>query len=479
MIKGFLPILYTSAGVTAAGVTGYVVLEPEFATQPEKQAIVQNEPDAGQTAVANLTTEVAPADKPEATQPEAIEPEPVFPVFSLLRVEKDGSVVVAGTGPGKSLITLWDGAVELGKTTSGGEGDFVFVLDKPLAPGVHELTLEAKPEESASVLSKEAGLINIPELDKSEEVTVLVAEAGQATRILQKPEPEVTVASVDPEITQPQPEEVPEPEPEEQPVESVEEPEPAEVEEPVKAEVEETVEVARVEEPEPQTEDEPQPKMVRPVLLEAADIEDDKIFIAGTGEAGSSVRIYLDSNLLGTTPVGDNGAFLYEGTHKIDAGRYNIRADMIDRSNGEVLARALVKLVHEPEPEVQIAAAEPDPTPTTESSAEPEQPEPVTEDAVEELATNEEVETPVEEVAEVTTREEEPATRELRTGAAVIIRRGDSLWRVAKRNYGHGIRYTTIFEANREQIRNPNLIYPGQVFKVPEDKLAGNSSSSG
>ena len=49
-----------------------------------------------------------------------------------------------------------------------------------------------------------------------------------------------------------------------------------------------------------------------------------------------------------------------------------------------------------------------------------------------------------------------------------IIRRGDNLWTIARRVYGRGIKYTTIFEANSDQIRNPNRIYPGQVFDLPE-----------
>ena len=45
--------------------------------------------------------------------------------------------------------------------------------------------------------------------------------------------------------------------------------------------------------------------------------------------------------------------------------------------------------------------------------------------------------------------------------AYVIIRRGDNLWRIARRNYGRGIRYEAIFAANRDRIRNPHRIYPG------------------
>ena len=49
----------------------------------------------------------------------------------------------------------------------------------------------------------------------------------------------------------------------------------------------------------------------------------------------------------------------------------------------------------------------------------------------------------------------------------VIIRRGDNLWRIARRNYGRGIKYQAIYAANQDQIRNPHRIYPGQVFVIP------------
>jgi len=56
---------------------------------------------------------------------------------------------------------------------------------------------------------------------------------------------------------------------------------------------------------------------------------------------------------------------------------------------------------------------------------------------------------------------------------AVIIRRGDTLWRISKRVYGRGVRYSTIYLANQEQIRDPDRIWPGQVFSVPETSKEG------
>lgn len=53
------------------------------------------------------------------------------------------------------------------------------------------------------------------------------------------------------------------------------------------------------------------------------------------------------------------------------------------------------------------------------------------------------------------------------SGSVVVVEPGNSLWRIARRTYGQGTRYTLIFEANRDRISHPDLIYPGQVFNLP------------
>lgn len=53
-------------------------------------------------------------------------------------------------------------------------------------------------------------------------------------------------------------------------------------------------------------------------------------------------------------------------------------------------------------------------------------------------------------------------------GRFVVVQPGNSLWRIARRTYGQGIEYTLIFDANRDQIGDPDLIYPGQIFLVPQ-----------
>jgi nucleoid-associated protein YgaU len=52
----------------------------------------------------------------------------------------------------------------------------------------------------------------------------------------------------------------------------------------------------------------------------------------------------------------------------------------------------------------------------------------------------------------------------------LVVLRGDSLWNIARAHYGTGFQHTLIYGANKDQIRNPDLIYPGQVFSLPKGK---------
>lgn len=54
----------------------------------------------------------------------------------------------------------------------------------------------------------------------------------------------------------------------------------------------------------------------------------------------------------------------------------------------------------------------------------------------------------------------------------VVVQPGNSLWRIARRAYGRGAQYTVIYEANASQIRDPDLIYPGQIFEIPDEEPA-------
>jgi nucleoid-associated protein YgaU len=47
------------------------------------------------------------------------------------------------------------------------------------------------------------------------------------------------------------------------------------------------------------------------------------------------------------------------------------------------------------------------------------------------------------------------------------VQPGATLWAIAEEKLGDGVLYVAVFEANRDLIRDPDLIYPGQVFRIP------------
>ena len=53
------------------------------------------------------------------------------------------------------------------------------------------------------------------------------------------------------------------------------------------------------------------------------------------------------------------------------------------------------------------------------------------------------------------------------TNKTYTVKSGDCLWNIAKKFYGNGSKYTVIYNANKDKIKNPNLIYPGQVLTIP------------
>lgn len=74
--------------------------------------------------------------------------------------------------------------------------------------------------------------------------------------------------------------------------------------------------------------------------------------------------------------------------------------------------------------------------------------------------------------ATVTIATVKPTTRETKApesnaGRTYTVKSGDCLWKIAKQFYGNGSQYTKIYNANTDKIKNPNLIYVGQVLTIP------------
>lgn len=141
--------------------------------------------------------------------------------------------------------------------------------------------------------------------------------------------------------------------------------------------------------------------------------ENGQLFISGRAKAGGTVQLYLNNRFIGHARAGEDdgsggAAWTMSPESPVEPGLYKLRADHVDNA-GKVLARV----------EFPFSRAK--------------------------------------RIDETT----------IKKGEYVTVQPGNSLWRLARSSYGVGTRYTVIYQANKEQITNPDLIYPGQRFKLP------------
>jgi nucleoid-associated protein YgaU len=337
---------------------------------------------------------------PEGTAPAAVPnvANPGAPTFDVLRVEPSGSIVIAGKAANNATVDLLSRSKVIGTTKSSGNGDFVIALDEPLKPGDYQLVLRSTGPNGTAMTSLETAIVSIPET-KTGQVLALVEQSGQPSRMITTPEataPAETgaVATAAPKADKP---------------------------------------VA-------------QPAVKARIAVEAVEIEGNKLFIAGTAEAGSTVKVFANSELLGSTKTTPEGRFLVQTIKELAIGDYIVRADMLASDGVTVIARSAVPFKREAGARVS-AVAPAAPVDATAAS------------------------TPDSGAARTETGDAAAPLQSV--DGSVIIRRGDNLWRISRRTYGEGMRYTTIYLANKEHISNPDMIFPGQVFALPEkDKPA-------
>ncbi len=484
----------TAAAPTEAGAGGAAVIADGEADRGKIAALTQGA-GAGSGKSAVSAGEAPAASAPGST---------VQPSFDIIRVEPTGDTVVAGrAAPGATVELLSNGSV-IATTTADAAGEFVLVLEKPLAAGGHDLALRTTGDDGVSIYSRNNVAVAVPE-DPAGEVLVVMNEPGAASEILAKPvmpastKAETVIAAAPPVMTplaetqiaaapatqgtsgqptmpaaQPkpaEPAEIFEPaattgEPE-TPPEMAEAAPAAPVEKPeTPPQMAESAPSAPVEKPEtppqmagtaavekpagesggevvdsrqsetdtmtetaakaaPGTAAEVAPPAPVPLEVEAVEIEGSKLYAAGSARPGAMIRLYIDGERVGEARVTDKGRWLLETEAQVPAGTVTVRADQLAPGTANVVARVEVPFTRRLDMAVLI------PTATGGAPA----------------GVN--------------------AAGELPKPNAVIIRRGDNLWTISRRTYGRGIRYTTIYTANREQIRNPHLIYPGQVFVLP------------
>ncbi|MBL8707080.1 MAG: LysM peptidoglycan-binding domain-containing protein [Rhodospirillales bacterium] len=131
------------------------------------------------------------------------------------------------------------------------------------------------------------------------------------------------------------------------------------------------------------------------------------LILSGRGAAGSNVTVYLNNQPIGQATVDKAKQWQMKPAQPVQPGQYQMRADETS-PQGKVSSRI----------ELPFMRAE----------------------------------------------TQRPATA---GETRIIVQPGNSLWRIARHRYGEGQRFSVIYSANKDQIRDPNLIYPGQVFAMP------------
>jgi len=444
--------------------------EPEPAAQPERRSGDPVESAREDTAPPAADTDgEAPAETATATATEAAAPDP--PALDTFRLEPDGQMLVAGRAMpgGEVAITVDD--TRIGTAVADRSGKFVAFLDLAPSGTVRVLGLELLREDGRVIRASVAVLI-APSPPPSPQPEV-VAEAETANPSASDV-PDVTLAETDPqgspsEGRAPQTADAtvqeaagapgtgadltaetteadrsvtdrattntapatPEPAPE------VAATGPAAPSAPVPADTPQTGAGGGAEAPSADTPAAPTvllsdaegvrvlqaPSGPGPEVMSSVAL--DSISYSGAGEVQLSgrastpdarVRIYIDNTAIATAPVDETGSWR-SALPDVDTGIYTLRVDEVG-PGGEVTSR---------------------------------------------------IETPFkrEDVAALSAQDADgrPAPPRM---SVVTVQPGSTLWAISREAYGEGILYVRVFEANRDRIRDPDLIYPGQVFELPQ-----------
>jgi nucleoid-associated protein YgaU len=187
-------VLFIVGGLVAAAGTAYFtgMFQPparDSAPVAASTPSAEQSQDIGQEAEPQADSAAAPADGETLEEQAAEAPgedELIVPAFDLLRVEPDGSIVIAGRAAPAASIELLEGDEVLATTTSETNGEFVSVLDEPLEPGEYQLVLRSTTNDNVVVTSTQTALVSIPE-QADGEVLALVDEPGQPSELISVP----------------------------------------------------------------------------------------------------------------------------------------------------------------------------------------------------------------------------------------------------------------------------------------------------
>jgi hypothetical protein len=359
----------------------------------------------------------ATATRPSVSVPAASGPRmPAPPGFDVVRVDRDGNVVIAGKADPDCAVTVADGDTPIGTATADHRGDWVIVPGEPLEAGESQLSLSAKCGDRPPVQADRLVVLIVPERAPRD---VAAVETATGT-----PGPAAGVGKTPTQRPKGMP--------------------PAQ--DPAAASATDASTRERTARPAasagatgadgiasagpsasgqasrdrgaivvaiPRDTSQPAEVMQAPsepasgVAVGSIDYDDaGQVVVSGTAAPDSTVQVYLDNRIIGQAQTAPDGRWQVRPDTLVEAGKYDLRADQV-RPDGAVVARTQIAFVRG-----------------------------------------------------------KPLT-DLPDGRIVVIQPGDYLWKIARARYGTGARYTLIFDANRAQISDPDLIFPGQVFTLP------------
>ena len=476
--------------------------EPEAAADGETDTA---KPPAQDTASApdSATAEAAPEETASESQSaEAATDTPAEPLssqlsapkFDVVRIEDDGSALIAGQADGRGHVILSVDGVEQAEARAdlSGTGQFVIFAFIPSTGDQQSLKLHLYAEDGSGPVVSAQTVFVAPATAAATATDSTATPVQEEVTVSESPE---TAAETDTETE-------------------------ADTETETDTEIETETETAStdVASPEANVDNAPAtviladedgvrvlqdgaPSAAKPaVTIDTISYSSNgDVILGGRGQAGNFVRIYLDNQFLATSKIAADGYWALE-LSDIEPGIYTLRVDELNVA-GDVVSRAETPFKREAAEELaELMAAgteteEPSAEGPSESAAEAEvvdaealasvEPEAADDPQPEEVVTQEEVNVQAE-VAELNPQGEQssdggslavegqPADTAsvLRTPSKKFrvrtVQPGSTLWAIAKESYGAGIEYFKVFEANKERIRDPDLIYPGQVFEIPD-----------
>ena len=345
------------------------------------------------------------------------------PKFDVVRVEPNGDTVVAGQGAPDAAVDLLVAGTVVARVKTDASGHFA-MLPPALTPGNTALTLQ-QTRNGVTTSSTQSIAVAVPEKNKGG-VVVALAEPGQPTKVLAAPTAPGAApahggdASVGPAHG------------------SGASAAPAHPLDPGGGAM-----------PAPGSRVVATASGSGPLVIRSVELENGNGFFA-SGEAGpgTRVRVYLNDSQIASVIAGRDRGWSVKIVKGLAGGHYSVRADAMGDGT-RVTSRVEVPF------DVPVAMAA--------SSAPPISPAPAVPRETADLVPGLPVPTAPADAAGGS-RPNAAIVAEIKT---TIVATGDNLWDISRVRLGEGRRYTRIYAANLRQIRDPKLIYPGQILVMP------------